>query len=297
MWTANDIPDLHGKTAVVTGANSGIGYETALGLAMKSALVVLGCRNVEKGREAADKIRKKYPGAVIEEMQLDLAELASVRIFADTFIHRHKTLDILGNVAGVMAIPERQETTDGFERQFGTNHLGHFLLTGLLLDVIRNTPGARIVTVSSAAHRIGKIDFDNLNAEQAYKRWPVYGMSKLANLLFTYELHRRLEKDGNDTIAVASHPGYTATNLQQYTKLFKFLNPILAQKQEIGALPTLYAAVGPDVQGGEYYGPDGFMEQRGYPRKVQSTKESHSLEIAKRLWEISEKMTGVHYSF
>jgi NAD(P)-dependent dehydrogenase (short-subunit alcohol dehydrogenase family) len=297
MWTANDIPDLHGKTAIVTGANSGIGYETALGLAMKNALVVLGCRNVEKGRVAADKIRKKYPEAVIEEIPLDLAELASVRKFADTFIQRHKKLDILGNVAGVMAIPERQETADGFERQFGTNHLGHFLLTGLLLDVIRSTPGARIVTVSSAAHRMGKIDFNNLNAEQAYKRWPVYGMSKLANLLFTYELQRRLEKGENDTIAVASHPGYTATNLQRYTKLFKFLNPILAQKQEIGVLPTLYAAVGADVQGGEYYGPDGFLEQRGYPKKVQSTKESHSVENAKQLWEISEKMTGVHYSF
>ncbi len=295
-WMFDNIPDLSKKTAIVTGANSGIGYEAARMLAAKGARVIMACRNTEKGEAAAQQIHSEFPEAALEVMALDLSDLSSVRAFAADFTGRYSALDMLCNNAGVMALPERYKTSDGFEMQFGTNHLGHFALTGLLLAVLQDTPDARVVTVSSGGHRMGKVEFDNLNAERVYKRWGAYGLSKLANLLFTYELQRRLESAGKDVIAVAAHPGYTATNLQAHSGLFSFLNNFLAQKQEMGALPTLYAATALDVRGGDYIGPDGLMEQRGYPKKVKSSEASHDEEVAARLWDVSEELTGVHFA-
>jgi NAD(P)-dependent dehydrogenase (short-subunit alcohol dehydrogenase family) len=227
--------------------------------------------------------------------QLDLSDLASVNSFAQGFHSEYDRLDMLINNAGVMAIPY-EKTADGFERQFGTNHLGHFALTGLLLDLLLSTENSRVVTVSSTGHRTGRINFEDLNSEESYSKWGAYGQSKLANLLFAYELQRSLAAVGSTTISAAAHPGYTATNLQSGT-IFRFLNPIMAQSQEMGALPTLYAAVADDVNGGDYIGPGGFMEQRGYPKKVHSNGSSHDEMIARKLWQVSEEMTGVKFDF
>jgi len=236
-WTAENIPDLTGKIAIVTGANSGIGYEMARALAHKEATVILACRNKARGEAAVRQIDQEYSEAQVELMQLDLSDLASVRRFADEFSSHYDRLDILINNAGIMAIPFGK-TADGFELQFGTNHLGHFALTGLLLDFLIRTPKARVTTVSSGGHRFGKIDFDNLNGEKDYDRGGAYAQSKLANLLFTYELQRRLEGAGVDTIAVAAHPGWTATNLQAHWRMVRVLNPFIAQEPKMGALPT-----------------------------------------------------------
>jgi len=298
MWTREDIPDLSGKSAVVTGANSGIGFEIVWALASKGAAVVMACRDTAKGEEAAERILKEHPGSSLEVMALDLADLASVRTFAESFANGRSSLDVLCNNAGVMAIPNRQETVDGFEMQFGTNHLGHFALTGLLLDLILQTSAARVVTVSSLAARSGKVEFDNMNSEKFYERWQAYGLSKLANLLFSNELQRRLESVGKDVIAVASHPGLTKTNLSRYTGVvYHAVRRILFQTASMGALPTLYAATAIEVKGGEYYGPSGMMEARGYPRRVKLPKASLDEEVAKRLWEVSEELTGVQYTF
>ena len=260
-WTAENIPDLTGKIAIVTGANSGIGYEMARALARKNAIVVLACRNKDKGETAIRQICREYPESKTELMQLDLSDLASVRRFADQFISDYARLDILINNAGIM-VPPFGKTADGFELQFGTNHLGHFALTGLLLGIMVDTSRARVVTVSSGGHRFGAIDFDNLNAEKVYDQGKAYAQSKLANLLFMYELQRRFEAAGADTLAVAAHPGWTVTNLQVHWRMARMLNPIPGQKPEMGALPTLYAATAPDVQGGDYYGPGGWLELR-----------------------------------
>ncbi|MEE8186124.1 MAG: oxidoreductase [Nitrososphaerales archaeon] len=297
MWTRDDIPDLAGKTIIVTGGNSGLGFETSRAIAARGANVIMACRSIEKGEAAAHQIRGETPEATLEVMTLDLADLSSVLRFTEEFIKRGTSLDILFNNSGVMALPERKETKDGFEMQFGTNHLGHFALTGLLMDLIQSSPHARVVTTSSNGHKMGKVEFDNLNAERSYGRWGAYGLSKLSNLLFTYELQRRMERAGNNVIAVAAHPGYAATNLQRHTAIFRFLNHIMAQNPAMGALPQLYAATAPDVHGGDYIGPDGFWEQRGYPLKVQSNELSHDKELAERLWEVSEKLTGVQYVF
>jgi hypothetical protein len=237
-------------------------------------------------------------------MDLDLADLQSVRRFAEEFLARHNKLHVLCNNAGVMALPYRK-TTDGFEMQIGTNHLGHFALTGHLLRRLLDTPGARVVTVSSGAHRVGRIRFDDLNWEKGYRKWLAYGQSKLANLLFAYELQRRLDAAGAQLISVACHPGYAATNLQlagprmEGSSLMEFLsqlsNRLVAQSAAMGALPTLYAATAPDVRGGDYIGPDGLFENWGYPKKVRSNRQSHDHEAARRLWEISERLTGVRY--
>lgn len=293
-WTAENIPDLTGKIAIVTGANSGIGYEMARALARKQATVILACRNKDKGAAAVRQIDQEYPAAKAELMPLDLSDLATVRRFADEFIRQHDRLDLLINNAGVMEIPFGK-TADGFELQFGTNHLGHFALTGLLLDLSLHTPQARIATVSSIVHRFGRIDFDNLNGEKRYSRSGAYAQSKLANLLFTYELQRRLKGAGVDTMAVAAHPGWTATNLQTHSLLYRTLNPIMAQQPMMGALPALYAATAPDVQGGDYYGPRGWQELGGYPTKVQSSKNSYDTAVAAKLWTVSEELTGVRY--
>ena len=293
-WTAEAIPDLTGQVAVVTGANSGIGYEMARALAGKGATAVLACRNKDKGEAAIRQIDREYPAAKAELMPLDLSDLAAVRRFAGEFTSRYDRLDILINNAGIMA-PPFGKTADGFESQFGTNHLGHFALTGLLLGCIVHTPRARVVTVSSGGHRFGEIDFDNLNGEKGYDRQRAYAQSKLANLLFTYELQRRFEGAGVDTIAVAAHPGWTATNLQAHWRMVRILNPFIAQKPKMGALPTLYAATAPDVRGGDYYGPGGWQGVRGYPTKVQSSDSSQDRAVAAKLWTVSEELTGVRY--
>lgn len=304
-WTADDMPDLSGKTIIVTGGNSGIGYEAAKQLAHKGAHVVLACRDMDKARAAIASITSAHAAASLEAMPLDLARLESVRSFAAAFLAGHKALDVLCNNAGVMALPYRK-TADGFEMQFGTNHLGHFALTGLLLDRLLATPGARVVNVSSGAHRMGAIRFDDLNWERGYRKWAAYGQSKLANLLFTYELQRKLAAAGASAISIACHPGYAATNLQTagprmegstwMESLSEFTNRVAAQSAAMGALPTLYAATAPDVSGGDYIGPNGFGEMWGYPKKVQSNGRSRDTAVAGRLWEVSEQLTSVRYA-
>ncbi len=293
-WTAESIPDQTGRVVIITGANSGIGYETACALAKKGATVIMACRNQQKGEAAAQQIRNENPKGAVEVMQLDLGDLDSVRAFAHEFKQQRDRLDLLINNAGIMH-PPFGETKQGFETQFGVNHLGHFALTGLLLDLTMRTPQARIVTVSSGAHRFGRMDFDDLNAEKGYRANAAYGRSKLANLLFTYELQRKLEAAGSEAIAVAAHPGWTATNLQQNSGLIQFLNRFFAQTPEMGALPTLRAATALDVQGADYYGPSERMEMVGYPKKVQSNDRSHDAAVAAKLWTVSEEMTGVPY--
>ena len=293
-WIDANIPNQNRKLFLVTGANSGLGYELTRGLAYKGARVVMACRSLKKGADAAEEIRKETPGADLRVMELDLADLSSVRAFADAFHDTYNRLDVLVNNAGVMATPYRK-TADGFELQFGTNHLGHFALTGLLLDLLKAAPDSRVVTVSSYAHWFGWINFGDLNAEKFYYRWLAYTQSKLANLLFAYELQRRLARAGEDTISVAAHPGSTVTQLQQYTRFFTFVNRLIGHSPEMGVLPILYAAASPTVNGGDYFGPEGFLEQRGYPHKSNSSPLSHNEKTAQRLWEVSEKMTGVKY--
>lgn len=292
-WTAADIPGQTGKTAVVTGANSGLGLAIARELARAGAKVVVAVRNREKGEQAAAHVGH---GARVE--QLDLASLASVREFAERL--PAERLDLLINNAGVMA-PPRRLTADGFESQFGTNHLGHFALTGLLLPVLLAAPAPRVVTMSSGAHRAGRIQFDDLQGEGSYNNWLAYGQSKLANLLFAFELQRRAE---GKLESVAAHPGYAATNLQfagparWYERgSMAVMNRVIAQSADTGALPALYAATMTDVPGGAYIGPDGFMELRGYPHLVTAARKAYDPEAARRLWEVSEELTGVHYAF
>lgn len=291
-WTAEDIPDLTGKNAIVTGANSGIGYETAKALAKKGATVVMACRNLDKANAAAARIRQDVGNPKLEIMRLDLADLNSVREFADAFKAQYATLDLLINNAGVM-IPPYTRTADGFELQFGANHLGHYALTGLLLETILATPGARVVTVSSGAHRMGTINFDNLNAEMEYSASGAYAQSKLANLLFTLELNRRYKEIGASAIAAAAHPGWTVTGLQR-----GFLHGVswfVGQRPPMGALPTLRAAIDPDVQPNDYFGPGGLMKMRGYPEKASSSQSALDPELARSLWDVSEELTGVSY--
>jgi NAD(P)-dependent dehydrogenase (short-subunit alcohol dehydrogenase family) len=294
QWTENNIPDQTGRVAIVTGANSGIGWDTARALAQKGATVIMACRSMPKANASAEQIKALKPAGKVVVMPLDLGDLDSVRKFAAEFGANYDRLDLLINNAGVMA-PPYGKTTQGYEQQFGINHLGHFALTGLLLDLLNRTPGARIVTVSSGAHQIGDINFDDLNWERRYPAMRAYGQSKLANLLFTYELQRRLTAGGQQTLAVAAHPGWTATNLQQHAGAFQLLNPILAQTTDMGALPTLYAAIAPDVRGGEYFGPGGLWEMRGYPKKVASNARSQDEALAHRLWKVSEELTQVTY--
>jgi NAD(P)-dependent dehydrogenase (short-subunit alcohol dehydrogenase family) len=294
-WTAKDMPDQTEKTAIVTGANVGLGLETARAFAAHGATVILACRNLEKANAAKLDIQKSVPNPTLEVMRLDLADLASVRDFATSFKTKLEHLHILVNNAGVMA-PPLTKTKDGFEVQFGANHLGHFALTGLLLEKLTQTTGARVVIVSSAVERGANIDFENLNAEKSYVPFGAYGQSKLSNLLFCYELGRRFQQAGINAIAAAAHPGWTATNLQQNSPQFKFLNPILAQTPAWGALPSLYAATATDVQNGDYFGPNGFLEMRGSPKLVKSTPRSHDLELAKKLWDVSESLTGVEFT-
>jgi len=295
-WTLENIHDQKGKIAIVTGSSSGIGYETARVLAIKNAKVIIAVRNLEKGRTAEEKIKAEHKDADITVMELDLADLKSVRTFAKNFKKHNKRLDLLINNAGVM-MPPYSKTADGFELQFGTNHLGHFALTGLLIDLIQSTSNSRIVNVSSGAHKYGNLNFQDLNWEnRKYKPMKSYGDSKIANMYFTYELNRKLEQNGNNPIVAAAHPGWTATELQRHAWLVDFLNNFFAQDITMGALPTLYAAVGADVKSGDYFGPSGFMEMRGYPQKVKSNELSQNEEIAEKLWDVSEDLTGVSYN-
>ncbi|KPK16300.1 MAG: short-chain dehydrogenase [Myxococcales bacterium SG8_38] len=304
-WSLDRIPDLSGRVMVVTGANSGIGYEAARALARHGAEVVLACRSGEKAEAAAGRIRAESPSASLEIVPLDLADLASIRAFADTLRARKSRLDALINNAGVMALP-RRTTRDGFEMQLGTNHLGHFALTGRLLELLLATPRSRVVNVSSMAHTFGTIRFHDLQWERRYSKWGAYGQSKLANLLFTHELDKRLKETGSDTISVACHPGWAATNLQEVgpkmagSKLMETLsawgNAMLAQDAAAGALPTVFATVEP-LKGNEYVGPTRMMGWHGPPEIVQPLPKARDPETAERLWEVSEDLTGVHYAF
>jgi len=293
-WTAQEIPDLQGKVAIVTGANSGIGFETARALAAHGARTILACRNPRKGAAALAEIKMALPQADAVLMSLDLASLAVVRTFAAAFKADYGRLDILVNNAGIMMMPFAR-TEDGFESQFGTNHLGHFALTGLLWDLILATPGARIVNVSSFAHRMvtGQPDLEKVNAEAGYSTNRAYGMSKLANLLFTLELNRRLQAAGADALAAAAHPGWTVTSLQRGFVLA--MSYLVGQGPAMGALPSLYAAVGPDVQPNDYFGPRRLMEMRGHPKRARRTRLSQDAALAARLWQVSQKLTGVVY--
>lgn len=287
-WTARDIADQTGRTFVVTGANSGLGAVAATALGAAGATVILACRNVDKAAPVAAKI-----GDNAQVRRLDLADLASVREFAEGV----DTVDVLINNAGVMAVP-KSTTADGFEAQFGTNHLGHFALTGLLLDRITD----RVVTMSSQAHRMGTINLDDPNwRHRRYSRWPAYGQSKLANLLFAYELDRRLSAAGSTVKSLAAHPGYASTGLQGHTQSIwdrvMDVGNLFAQSAEMGALPELYAATVPDLPSGSYIGPDGPFEQRGHPKLVESNRKSHDRAVAASLWGESERLTGVTYRF
>jgi NAD(P)-dependent dehydrogenase (short-subunit alcohol dehydrogenase family) len=299
-WTADQIPDQSGRTAIVTGANSGLGLVTARELARHGARVVLACRNTQKGEAAQRDCEGAAAGGELELEELDLASLDSVREFAERFRTGHDGLDLLINNAGVMATP-RRSTADGFELQFGTNHLGHFALTGLLIGAMEGREDARVVTLSSNAHRVGRIAFDNLGGDRRYFRWRAYGQSKLANLMFALELDRRLRAAGSTVTSLAAHPGYAATNLQFAgppvldAAVMKVLNVVIAQSDEMGALPTLYAATAPGLEGGAFCGPDGFLEQRGHPKSVGASGTARDEQAARRLWEVSEEMTGVRF--
>jgi NAD(P)-dependent dehydrogenase (short-subunit alcohol dehydrogenase family) len=296
-WTTADIPDQTARTAVITGANTGLGYETASALAAKGAHVVLAVRNLDKGKAAADLISARTPGASVALQELDLTSLESIRGAAEQLRSSYDEIDLLINNAGVMMTP-KSTTKDGFELQFGTNHLGHFAFTGLLLDRVLAAPGSRVVTVSSVGHRFARgIRFDDLQWDRDYSRVGAYGQAKLANLMFTYELQRRLT--GTNTTAAAAHPGGSNTELaRNLPAAIRGAATVLAplmQGPDMGALPTLRAATDPGVLGGQYFGPDGFGEQRGYPKVVASSSASHDTDAQRRLWAVSEELTGVVY--
>ncbi|SMC63471.1 NAD(P)-dependent dehydrogenase, short-chain alcohol dehydrogenase family [Kibdelosporangium aridum] len=298
-WTAADVPNQDGRTAVITGANTGIGFEAAKVLAARGATVVLGVRDTAKGSAAAAQIVAASPGADVRVQRLDLTSLDSIRAAADAIRADFASIDLLINNAGVMYTP-KQTTADGFELQFGTNHLGHFALTGLLLDMLLPVPDSRVVTISSVGHRMqAAIHFDDLNWEKSYSRVGAYGQSKLANLMFTYELQRRLSGKGK-TIAVAAHPGGSRTDLMRNSPLafrlaYKVIGRLITQAPSEGALPTLRAATDPNVLGGQYYGPSGLGESRGAPVLVKSSAQSHDVAIQRRLWTASEELTGVKF--
>lgn len=303
-WTADDIPDLTNKVAIITGANSGLGLESTRALAAKGATVVMACRALDKAERAKAEVLQSVPDARLDVMKLDNASLASVRAFAAAFKAKYDRLDILLNNAGVMAIP-RTVTEDGFEMQLGVNHLGHFALTGLLLDVLTATPGSRVHNTSSSAAFNGRVDFDDLMAESEYSRWGAYGQSKLANVLFATELDRRLKAAGHDTIANSSHPGFVRTNLQTNSlqksdaplleRLFyKVSFPLLGQDVRMGVLPQLHAATAPAAKGGVFYGPKTFR-MRGYPAEQSANGAVNDDAALKRLWSVSEELTGVSY--
>ncbi len=298
-FNINNTPSQKGKLAVVTGANIGLGYETALELAKKEATVIMACRNIDKANAAKTKLLEAVPQADLVVMQLDLGDLASVKKFADSFLEKYNKLDLLINNAGIM-VPPYQLTKDGFESQFGVNHLGHFYLTGLLLDTVVATPNSRIVILSSLAHQPGKINFDDLQSKEKYSAMKAYQQSKLANLMFALELQRRLEKANHQTIAVAAHPGISNTNLGQHIPriLYYLVLPFFSfmiHSPNAGAMPTLYAALGDDVKGGEYFGPTGRKEMKGPAGRAIIFRHAEDTEVAGKLWAVSEQLTDIRY--
>ncbi|MDD5185374.1 MAG: oxidoreductase [Paludibacter sp.] len=302
-WSTSDIPDLSGKTIIITGANSGLGLEATKAFAVKNAKVIMACRTVSKGELAKAQIIETYPAADITVVRLDLSDLTSVHSFSTKMKQSQTRLDVLLNNAGIMMVPYGQ-TVDGFEKQIGTNHLGHFALTGLLLELLKKTPGSRVVNVSSMAHKSGVMDFNNLLYDNGkdYSPMKAYGRSKLCNLLFTYELQRYFEANKIDCKALAAHPGFSDTNLfvHMATKwiigLFKPLLSLIIQPASMGTLPELRASVDPNAKGGEFYGPDGRQELKGYPVVVQPKRTALDKESARKLREISEKLTDIKYT-
>lgn len=300
-WGLTHMPDLSGKKAVVTGATSGIGFETAKVLAQKGAEVWLACRDPIQARLAAERMETQGAALPVRVVQLDLASLQSVRECAQELRRQLARLDLLINNAGVM-VPPYSLTQDGFELQIGTNHLGHFALTGHLISLLRTTRNARIVTVSSGVHHFGTMNFEDLHSQRSYQPGRAYAQSKLANLLFTYELQRRLQAAGSETLAVAAHPGWARTELQRHVKgnllvgwFFKIAQRFLSQDARGGALPTLRAASDPRVSPGDFFGPDGFLQSKGAPVRVNSSTSSRNRAWQQRLWQISEELTGVSY--
>lgn len=302
-WSVDSIPTQKGKVILVTGANSGLGLEATRVLSSKGAKVVMAVRNMVKGNEALSQIKTENPNAELELMQLDLADFDSIHKFSEVFHSEYSKLDVLINNAGIMTPPKREVTKQNYEIQFGTNHLGHFLLTGLLLDLIKSTPNSRVAVQSSLVHKqsIFKADihFDDLNWEKSYHKGQAYSQSKLANLLFTYELDRRLKAHKINAIAIAAHPGYSRTNLQNLSGFFVsvVLNSLLAQSARVGALPIVRAATEEGLEGSEYFGPTKMAETRGYPERVTSSEKSYDKELATKLWEVSENLTGLTYDF
>lgn len=302
-WTADAIPSQQGKTILVTGANSGLGLEASKVLSSKGAHVIMTARNMKSGNEAISLIKEENADAKLDLMQLDLSDFASIRQFSQEFHQKYKQLDVLINNAGVMFPVKRELTKQNFEVQFGTNHLGHFLLTGLLLDILRSTPNSRIAIQSSGQHKakMGKPDihFDDLNFDKGYNKYMAYTQSKLANLLFAFELDRQLKANKIDITVVAAHPGYTKTNLVRHSGFFvqAIITNILAQSVQMGTLPILRAAIDTGVTGGEYFGPTKMGEMRGYPELVRSSDKSYDKELAGKLWRVSEKSTNFIYNF
>jgi protochlorophyllide reductase len=304
-WTAADIPDQSGRLALITGGSSGLGLETARALVARGATVILGCRSRERAERARQELLPSAAaGGALDLLDLDLADLSAVRSAAAKVAHNYGRLDLLINNAGVMGLP-RALTHDGFERQFGTNHLGHFALTGLLLPALRRSAAPRVVTVSSNAHKFGRINFDDLMGLTKYSRWRSYGQSKLANLLFAFELQRRVDSAGIALLSMAAHPGWSSTNLMSNGpspsgfngQATRFAERAMAQSAEHGALPQLFAAVVPGLPGASYIGPDGLGEMKGNPRPVTATKTAYDRETAARLWDVSSVLTGVSYDF
>jgi NAD(P)-dependent dehydrogenase (short-subunit alcohol dehydrogenase family) len=304
QWTHNDIPNQSGRIALITGANSGLGYESTLALARKGAHIVMACRNQEKAQTARNEILAQVPDAQLDIMALDLGDLDSVRAFADAYRAKYDRIDILRLNAGLMALPKR-ETKDGFEMQFGVNHLGHFALTALLIDLVVKVPDARIVSVSSSAAFMGKMHFDDISAEQSYSRYGRYGQAKLANILFANELQRRLNEAGyTGILSNSAHPGLSSTNLQATTAseaksplewvTYTLMHNTVSQSSADGALPQLYAVTSPDAEGGAFYGPRWMV--RGAPVKAKAPGAAHDAESARRLWEVSEEMTGISFA-
>ncbi len=304
-WATNDIPSQNGKTIIITGASSGIGLEAAKVLSEKNGKIILPVRNLEKGNEAIRTIKQRFPDADVELMKLDISDLDSVREFANEFKKNHKRIDLLLNNAGIMWPPQRNLSKQGHDLQFATNHLGHFLLTGLLLPLLKSTPNSRIVTQSSVLHKKTQgqnfeptIQFDDLTFAKNFNTKKAYAQSKLANLLFTYELDRRLKKSKMNVIATASHPGYTATNLQKDAGfMMKVMNVVMAQKVEMGVLPLLRAATEPNLKGAEFFGPTKMNELKGFPELVQSSDTSYDKNLASKLWEVSEDLVNLKYDF
>jgi NAD(P)-dependent dehydrogenase (short-subunit alcohol dehydrogenase family) len=301
-WTPQQMPSQQGRVAIVTGANSGIGYQAARHLSRAGAAVILACRNREKGDAARAKIVSENPSAKVEVRVLDVADLDSVRRFASEFLSENRPLDLLINNAGVMAIPERHTTAQGFETQFGTNHLGHFALTGLLLPALLRQPNSRVVTVASIAHKGGKLNFADLNAEHSYDPRGAYQQSKLANLVFGLEFDRKLRAHSAQTASLIAHPGVAVTNIVSNGmgtgfkgRIVNMLLPLVAQSDDRGSWPLLYAATSPDTHGGGYYGPDGIAEVKGTPIEVKPKPHALDPAAGQRLWEISERLTGVRY--